>query len=144
MARTRNIKPGFFKNEALGELEPLARLLFAGMWCWADREGRLADRPKRLRAEILPYDGAADGVALVAQLEAAGLIARYAVGDDRYIQIVHFARHQNPHVREPASSLPAPPWEVPADVLAPDEPGASTVPALFSNGTGPAKPLNHL
>ena len=50
MARARNIKPGFFANENLAECDPLARLLFAGLWCLADREGRLEDRPKRIAA----------------------------------------------------------------------------------------------
>ena len=56
MARSRNIKPGFFLNDDLAECEPLARLLFAGLWCIADREGRLEDRPKRIKIEVLPYD----------------------------------------------------------------------------------------
>ena len=56
MARSRNIKPGFFLNDELAECDPLARLLFAGLWCIADREGRLEDRPKRIKAEVLPYD----------------------------------------------------------------------------------------
>ena len=53
MARARNIKPGFFDNETLGELPALTRLLFIGLWCLADREGRLQDRPKRIKKELL-------------------------------------------------------------------------------------------
>ena len=56
MARARNIKPGFFDNEILGELPALTRLLFIGLWCLADREGRLQDRPKRIKKELLGYD----------------------------------------------------------------------------------------
>jgi hypothetical protein len=54
--RARNIKPGFFKNEELATKDPLARILFEGLWCMADREGRLEDRPARIKAEVLPYD----------------------------------------------------------------------------------------
>ena len=43
--RTRLLKPGFFMNEELARLPVRARLLFAGLWCLADREGRLEDRP---------------------------------------------------------------------------------------------------
>jgi len=39
MARSRNIKPGFFKNDHLVELPFEYRLLFAGLWTLADREG---------------------------------------------------------------------------------------------------------
>lgn len=35
--RARNIKPGFFSNDLLPECEPLARLLFIGLWCMADK-----------------------------------------------------------------------------------------------------------
>jgi hypothetical protein len=56
MARARNIKPGFFANDVLAEIDPLGRLLFAGLWTIADREGRLEDRIKKIKAQILPYD----------------------------------------------------------------------------------------
>ena len=103
----RTIKPGFFTNEELTELEPLARLLFAGLWCWADREGRLEDRPRRLRIEILPYDDC-DADALLDQLAGRGLIVRYAADRTRYIQVVNFVKHQNPHYKEVASTIPPP------------------------------------
>ena len=54
--RARNIKPGFFKNEALADCDLQARLLFVGLWCMADREGRMEYRPKRIKIEVLPYD----------------------------------------------------------------------------------------
>ena len=56
MARARNIKPGFYKNEDLAECSPWARLIFPGLWMLADREGRMEDRPKRIKGELLPYD----------------------------------------------------------------------------------------
>ena len=105
MARSRNIKPGFFRNEMLAECSPLTRLLFAGLWCLADRAGRLEDRPKRIRAEVLPYDdGSVDE--MLNELDRAGFILRYQVGDQRFIQVLNFARHQNPHHREAESTIP--------------------------------------
>lgn len=56
MGRNRTIRAGFFQNEILGALPPLARLLFVGLWTIADREGRLEDRPLRIAVEILPYE----------------------------------------------------------------------------------------
>ena len=44
MARARNIKPGFFKNELLVGLPYEYRLLFIGLWTIADRDGRFEDR----------------------------------------------------------------------------------------------------
>ena len=115
MSRARNIKPGFFKNDQLAECSPLARLLFAGLWCEADREGRLADRPKRIKAECLPYDDC-DLDGLLNQLASKGFIVRYVVEGNAYIAIPEFAKHQNPHCKESASSIPAS-----------DKHGASTV-----------------
>lgn len=132
MARSRNLKPGFFKNEALAELPPLTRLLFSGLWCIADREGRLEDRPKRIRAELLPYDdGSVD--AMLDELHQAGFILRYQIGEQRFIQVVNFTKHQNPHVREPESTIPAP-----------GEHSASTSQAPVKHRTGPADSLNPL
>ena len=54
--RARNIKPGFWRNEELAEISPAGRLIFIGLWCMADREGFLEDRPKKIKLEILPYD----------------------------------------------------------------------------------------
>lgn len=107
MARARNIKPGFFKNEELAQCEPMARILFAGLWCLADREGRLEDRPQRIKAEILPYDDA-DINDLLAALAAGGFIVRYVVGLTRCIWIPTFKLHQNPHKNEAISNLPDP------------------------------------
>jgi hypothetical protein len=129
MARSRNIKPGFFKNETLAECSPLARLLFAGLWCLADRAGRLEDRPKRIRAEVLPYDdGSVDD--MLDELNRAGFILRYRVDGKRFILVRNFARHQNPHCREPESTIPSP-----------GEHSTSTVPELDEHRTGPADSL---
>lgn len=110
MARARNIKPGFFKNEQLVELSFECRLLFAGLWTLADREGRLEDRPKRIKMEIFPADSV-DVDECLTQLHMAGLILRYTVDDARYIAIPQFLKHQNPHHREAASEIPRPPIE---------------------------------
>jgi len=107
MSRARNIKPGFFKNDLLAECNPLTRILFAGLWCEADREGRMEDRPKRLKAECLPYDEC-DIEDLLGELSDRGFIVRYSVEGKRYIAVAEFSQHQNPHQREVPSVIPAP------------------------------------
>ncbi len=107
MARARNIKPGFFTNDVLAECSALARILFQGLWCHADREGRLEDRPRKLKAEILPYDEC-NIEDLLSQLDYRGFIIRYSHGAERFIQVVNFCKHQNPHVKEQESTIPAP------------------------------------
>lgn len=107
MARTRNIKPQYFINEDLGTLEPLARLLFIGLWTLADRAGRLEDRPLKIKAELLPYDSC-DVDKFLIELCNKNLLIRYEVDKKRYIQITNFEKHQNCHPKEPQSELPEP------------------------------------
>lgn len=110
MARIRTIKPDFFKNEQLSELSAIARLLFIGLWTQADREGRMLDRPKRLKAEIFPYDNV-DLEKELSRLQSAGFINRYKVGDLKVISIHKFTKHQRITGSEAdtKSELPAPP-----------------------------------
>lgn len=108
MARIRTIKPEFFLHEGLADLSPLHRLFFIGLWTLADKEGRLEDRPRRIKAALLPWedcdvDGLLDG------LLAAGFVRRYEVNGVACIAIPSFRRHQRPHPKETASVLPAPP-----------------------------------
>lgn len=124
MSRARNIKPSFFTNDILAECEPLARLLFAGLWTIADRNGRLEDRPKKIKAEVLPYDDC-DCESLLKQLETYKFIIRYKSGENNFIQVLNFVKHQNPHVKEAASIIPAPDKHQTStvqNVLLPDSP----------------------
>lgn len=106
MARSRNIKPGFFSNEHLAELDFATRLLFIGMWTEADREGRLEDRPRRLKMALFPADNV-DIELMLNGLQNFGFIRRYVANGCRAIQIVNWSTHQNPHVKEAQSTIPA-------------------------------------
>ena len=108
MARARNIKPGFFINELLAELSAETRLLFIGLWCLADREGRLEDRPKRIKGNLFPYDSF-DIDPMLNQLQSNNFVTRYEVDGVRFIQIENFVKHQDPHYREKASEIPPKP-----------------------------------
>ena len=104
MARARNIKPAFFLNDDLAELPPLTRLLFIGLWCIADRDGYLEDKPKKIKAEVLPYDNC-DIDKMLNELNG-NFIKRYSVNEKKYIYIKNFAKHQNPHIKEKPSDIP--------------------------------------
>lgn len=105
MARARNIKPGFFKNEDLAECSAFARLCFAGLWTLADREGRLEDRPKRIKGELFAYDSV-EVEPLLQELAKWKFILRYVVDGVAVIQILEFKKHQTPHFKELPSELP--------------------------------------
>ena len=129
MARSRNIKPGFFCNEILVELPFEYRLLFIGLWTVADRAGRFQDRPTRIKMELFPADSV-DVEAGLRALHDNGFITRYSVDGCRYCQVLAWDKHQNPHIKEATSTIPAP-----------DASGASTVQTPDKNSASPADSL---
>jgi len=112
MARIRSIKPEFFLHEDLAELSPAHRLLFIGLWTLADREGRLEDRPKRIKAALFPWDDC-DVDAMLGELAEGGFVVRYEAQGVRGVAIPAFTKHQKPHVREASSEIPPPPGHHP-------------------------------
>ena len=106
MPRARNLKPATFKNELLGTGDPLLMTLFMGLWCLADREGKLEDRPLRIKAEIFPYREGLDINGLLTELERLEFICRYSANGTDIVQVTTFNKHQNPHRTEKASVLP--------------------------------------
>lgn len=132
MARARNIKPGFYKNYKLADLGSHAQLLFAGLWGLADREGRLEDKPRLIKAEIFPYyDCDVNGE--LTKLEREGFVTRYVVDGLAVIQVLNFKKHQSPHHTEKASTLPAKPGGNPHEQVSSDIHGELTVSPLKSN-----------
>lgn len=120
----------------LAELDPLTRILFSGLWCIADREGRLEDRPKRIKADVLPYDEC-DIDAMLDDLASAGFIQRYTVENVEYIAILAFSKHQNPHKNEADSTIPAPTGETDSGSDT-EQHSTSTVQAPDKHTTNPA------
>lgn len=126
--RARSLKPGFFTNEYLAMLPPLTRILFEGLWCLADREGRLEDRPRRIKQAILGYDNADVDTMLteLADVDPPFIIRYTTSSGGAFIQIVNFLRHQHVHVKEAASVIPAPNGYHPDTQLALDDSDADT------------------
>jgi hypothetical protein len=106
MARSRNIKPGFFKNEKLASLPAMDRLLFAGLWTVADREGRFEVRLQKIKGEVFPHEQVMLE-SCMEQLWHKDFICFYEVGNKHYGQVNNWERHQSPHHKEVDSILPA-------------------------------------
>ena len=105
MARIRTIKPEFFTSTDITALSPLARLLYIGLWCEADREGRMKWSPAAFKLRYLPADKC--GIApLCQELIAGGLVVLYGEG---LAFVPAFKEHQNVNPRESESRLPSPP-----------------------------------
>lgn len=107
MARIRTIKPEFFTSEDIVSLSPLARLFFQACWCEADREGRMAWKPKTMKLRYFPADKC-DIDAVAGEVIAQGLVRIYRVGGDTFAYIPSFTKHQHVNPREAASQIPAP------------------------------------
>lgn len=97
----RHIKVEFFHCPELLECDAEARLLFIGLWMLADREGRLEDRPKAIRALLFPtakaekIDGWLSQLASAHDERGVGLIVRYQTPDgEYYIWIPNLKYHQ--------------------------------------------------
>ena len=99
--RARNIKPDFFLNEELSEIDFGTRLLFIGLWCYADCEGRFELKYKKIKAAIFPYDNfdVKDGICKLMSLHL--ITCNNIVG-----QVVNFKKHQRTHPHEAKSVLP--------------------------------------
>jgi len=111
MSHARTISPSFFTDEELAELPFKTRLWFAGLWCQADREGRLEEKLKELKANIMPHDDVSPEKMLQLlskpkKYSNKPFIYRYKINDKRYIQILEFHKHQKPHNTEANSAIP--------------------------------------
>lgn len=109
--RIRTIKPEAFKDADLWdigvEFAVPSLQAFAGLWCYADREGRFEWKPRELKADILPYwDG--DFSRVLDAFVTRGLVVRYARGGRDYGWIRSFTRHQVINNREEPSRIPMP------------------------------------
>lgn len=100
MPRIRNIKPEFWSDERITDLDsPWDRLLFIGLWNFVDDHGYTRYSPRRIKMQVFPGDDV-DVTAGLARLLAARLIDAYEVADDHedagdvVLHVRHWARHQ--------------------------------------------------
>lgn len=115
MARIRSIKPEFFVDEDLQDLEAenpgkFCMLVFAGLWGHCSRFGVFEWRPRTLKLSILPFLNY-DLAETLCLLEKAGFIARFFVDGREYGHVRSFEMHQRISGKEALSSpvLPLPP-----------------------------------
>lgn len=105
--RIRTIKPEFFLDEDVAALDPLDRVAFIGLLCYADKAGRLENRPSRLAAMVLPYEQKGFE-ARISRLVVARFLIPYENDGRQFLQIRTFSAHQRPHHTEPESKIPSP------------------------------------
>lgn len=108
MARYRTIKPEFWTSEQVMECSPIARLMFIGMWNYADDLGRLPLSPKAIKAQVFPSDDITPEAVrrMIDELSSNDLVMVYAVEDKEYLQITGW--HHQKIDRPQAPKYPAP------------------------------------
>lgn len=109
MARIRTIKPTFWTSEQVMDCSPNARLLFIGIWNFADDAGRMSLKPRTLKASVFPSDEftATDILGMIRELSKTGLIDCYTVDEQDYLQVTGW-HHQRIDKPQP-SKIPGPP-----------------------------------
>ncbi len=93
----RMIDPEIWRNEKVGSLPDVGRLLFIGIFSNADDDGRLKASPRYLKATIFPYDNdkTEEQVRdLRNQSALLGLIRLYSKNSQEYLDLPGWREHQ--------------------------------------------------
>ncbi|HKY57614.1 MAG TPA: hypothetical protein VJL80_06220 [Aeromicrobium sp.] len=93
MARIRSIKPEFWTDEKIVELDFADRLLFIGLWNFADDQGYLNLRPKRIKMQVFPGDEY-DVLSGLRRLWESSLVALYEGSEGFIVHIIGWEKHQ--------------------------------------------------
>jgi len=107
--RIRTIKPEFFTDMKLREMEPVTVLFYAGLWCFADDEGRFVNDPPIIKAAIFPTRDI-DVVPMLREIEDKRMIVRYSVEEKEYFYIRRWKKHQVINRKSKPKTPPPPAW----------------------------------
>jgi hypothetical protein len=109
MARIRTIKPGFWTSEQIVECSTNARLLFIGIWNFADDGGVIPASIKSLKMQIFPGDdfSSSEIGAMVNELLRVGLLIEYQADTKLYWAVSgwHHQKIDRPNLTHPQPIL---------------------------------------
>lgn len=91
------IKPKFWEDKKIGKLKPESRLMYIGMWNYADDKGVLSYDPVLIKARIFPYDKDMTPIRVERMLQEMADMKVFKViewSGDKYIYIHNFLKHQ--------------------------------------------------
>ena len=110
MPRSRMIRPEFFDDEKLATISRDARLLFPGLWIYADDYGVVKGNPKWLMVKIFPYDDIKLNTfqTWLKELESISAILPFKANGESYYYIRTFQHYQT--INKPSQTRnPTPP-----------------------------------
>lgn len=110
MARYRTIKPEFWSSEQVMECSPIARLMFIGIWNFADDAGRASYSPKTIKAQIFPGDDITVETirGMIDELSSNGLLRIYVVDGKEYLQVTGWHHQKIDRPQKPRHPEPPP------------------------------------
>ena len=120
MARLRSIKPEFFTSSQICECSREARLVFIGLWCFADDSGIHPADPRRLKNEVFPSDdgitrakieGWINELICAKDRQGSGLVEEYEVASQKWWRVTGWKKHQI--IRFPSYRYPLPDGTIP-------------------------------
>ena len=96
MARIRTIKPKFFDDVKIGRVSRDARLVYIGLWVFADDIGVVVGDTVWLKSKIFPYDQiqVQQFEKWMNELVINGFICLLSYNGERFIYLPNFTRHQ--------------------------------------------------
>lgn len=96
MARNRTIKPKFFDDVKIGRISRDARLLYIGLWVFADDMGVVPGDSVWLKSRVFPYDQiqVQQFEKWMNELVINGFICLLSYKGERFIYLPTFTRHQ--------------------------------------------------
>ena len=92
MARKRIIDPEFWSDEEVGRWPSMARLMYIGLWNFADDVGRCKGHPDLLKSQIFPYETKVDIENLKKIISSK--VQWYEVNGVKYGHLRNFNKHQ--------------------------------------------------
>jgi hypothetical protein len=108
MARNRMIKPEFWEDEKVGQLSPIARLLFIGALNFADDEGLIRWNENYIAASVFPYDKLSNNKTkkLMKELDNLKIVEVFETKSHFFIaRIQNFKKHQIINRPQPSKFL---------------------------------------
>lgn len=121
--KKRNFDPELFSDDRLAECGVYALPLYLGLLCQADSDGKLEDRPVKIKAKVFPYFTQVNINSELDALSDVGLIDRYEVDGVKVIKIKNFENLGISYNNEKASGLPDKPTtnQLPTSCLPADD-----------------------
>lgn len=132
MMRMRSLKPDFFDNDGLAELDDSSglhvRLAYLGICCCADEFGRFEWSPRKLGVRIFKYQPELQ-IKMGEMMEllagnppGRNYIVKYQVNGIQYGYLPHWDDH---YVRKDKKAIPM--WPEPSEVSGPEPPVNATL-----------------